>query len=287
METVNGKKQMVGQKTINSKNQRNGFTLVELLVVISIISLLMSIMLPGLSNARELAKRVVCLSNLRHFHLIWLMYSQDNDDRLCSPDTLWTTDDHGIPIPEEDKGAHWVAEGPVFNGNKIGGTEQALEEGVLWQYGATTKLYKCKSDSSEMLRSFSIPISMGGKNLPTGYGRAFGSQGITRNSEKILFMDAEIDPGWNADWPLNKFWLNGPFKLSMSGSNPIWGQTNGQQIALRHNNGSNFVFGDGHGGYRKWKDPRTIDFHEGIIDSATASSNNEDLEWLFDAIKGD
>ena len=59
------------------KKHRPGFTLIELLVVIAIISLLVSILLPSLSAARELARRAVCMSNVRSIGMGYHFYNHD------------------------------------------------------------------------------------------------------------------------------------------------------------------------------------------------------------------
>ena len=61
------------------KKKLSAFTLIELLVVVAIIALLISILLPSLSRARELSKRTVCSSNLRGIGQAMYIYAQDGD----------------------------------------------------------------------------------------------------------------------------------------------------------------------------------------------------------------
>jgi len=65
--------------------RRKGFTLVELLVVIGIIALLIAILMPALSRAKEQANWIKCLSNMRQLGQAFTMYTNNNKGRFPLP----------------------------------------------------------------------------------------------------------------------------------------------------------------------------------------------------------
>jgi len=97
-----------------------GFTLVELLVVISIIGLLIGLSVPALSKARENARRTKCLSNVRQLRIALQMYADSHDGR--------------VPPRDYDAGAVWVDR--------------------LEPYYASRKLLRCPTDGKKADQSY-------------------------------------------------------------------------------------------------------------------------------------
>src|SRR5262245_33024380 len=132
----------------NDSTATRAFTLVELLVVIAIIAILASMLLPALSRAKAKGQQILCLNNYRQLQLCWLMYVADNNDALPPNATLSTGNREGF-IATRDT---WI------NGNAFTDpTSTNIENGVLFPYNRSVKIYKCPSDRSTVRDQGKIP----------------------------------------------------------------------------------------------------------------------------------
>lgn len=137
------------------------FTLVELLVVITIIAVLAAMLLPVLGRAKETGRRAVCLSNLKQTALgaslhgedkdNWLpqTYHMHNSNMLCP--TFWDADSDGTNDEiAADCGSSSDPLNPNWNAWKRGGTNMST-----WQeYGVSLDVLACPSATDRKLLKF-------------------------------------------------------------------------------------------------------------------------------------
>lgn len=105
------------------KSKSRAFTLVELLVVISIIALLVSILMPALSKARDQAKFTLCKTNLRQLGFALYTYSDDHNQRIVPGDYAY-----GTTIYVGEAWAYPGHKGPVLLGHLLEGKYLPLPE---------------------------------------------------------------------------------------------------------------------------------------------------------------
>ncbi len=205
-----------------------GFTLIELLVVIAIIALLMAILIPALTRAREQGKRAACIHNLKGLVLAWLMYIDDNDGHLVKGNA---GDDGWVKLL-----------GTLPNEEPVEDQLDTIRNGLLFEYAKMTKLYRCPVAERNEMRTYSTVHAMNGLKF-TGSGDVYKKLSeIRRPGERLVFLD-DYGEDWDACWAV---WH----------TQPTWWNP----IPMRHHGGTTLAFAEGHSEWWGWRDQRTIDY---------------------------
>jgi len=214
---------------MKSLYSKKAFTLIELLVVVAIIALLVSILVPALSKARDQAKQVVCLSNLKTAYLTWLMYSQTNRDVIPPVGTLngviWC--DLLMPYMDQTKAMR------VLSPQKPDTTAFMCPSNPVYFTDAAAQVHSfnyAMNDRCGVVWSDGTPQWM-----PTMF------QAIKNPSEKILFSDGKA--GWTTTYTGKKLITTNCW------SDPgEYYKSYDYLVGLMHGakTGANFLWADGH-----------------------------------------
>ncbi len=231
-------------RRISHAHRRCGFTLIEVLVVVAIIALLLAILLPSLSRARENTRRVVCQSNLGQLYKSNLFYQSDSKG-VFMPHRTWVLPD--------TKGRDDLGEWAWFR--------------QLERYHKSPEVPHCPTLKSEMQQDAGITWTWGYNRLDIGYGYNAWFLGLWNHcmgpGQYEEFVGLRSYP-WFREGRVKKPALN----ILLADANPkfdkqfggqLWwpfiaGDTGGTGEGVnvrRHLKGGNVTFNDGHGEFRR------------------------------------
>ena len=227
---------------------RSGFTLIELLVVIVIIAILAALLLPVLSKAKEKARIVECISNLKQMQTGWAMYPNDFNDYMVPnaplaypPSNSWCN---------ATVGENWTTS--VENTNRA-----VMETSILAPYmSGQIGVYKCASDripseNGERIRSYSMQSQVGNvytKALTESYN--VGYVAYAKVTEILICPTPSMTFVWCEE---NMSSLNdGYLQMQSDPSRAIFPDVPG---SYHETQSAGFSFADGHVENRKWLTP--------------------------------
>ncbi len=224
---------------------RPAFTLIELLVVIAILGVLVSVLLPSLSTARESARRTVCLSNVRQLIVGVRQYAQDHDDRIFP---INISGNETIP----PMGGAWA---------RIPGVEvDSVQPGLLYEYIAyLDNLVECPSNFRTGADFSDTDPGMFGASLDFDYTMIANTQGAS--IDRTLNMGYLARPQQYRAWALppstppedNEIVPLSGLAVLVEEHDRFWNQqytdglwSNGDQLSARHGGASHIGFLEGH-----------------------------------------
>ncbi len=262
--------------------RNRGFTLIELLVVIAIIAILASMLLPALSRAKETARGVHCVSNLKQLTVAWIMYADNHNDNLVWNDL-------------SPSGSGWVRGVMDYNGANTDNTNTLFltdpQYARLAPYtAATTGIYKCPSDRSTVLiegvshprvRSLSLSQAMNSQDdwmscLTHAKYRVFHKlSDISAMGQDRAYVLIDEHPD-----SINY----GDFAVAMNDGLPDAQIYMIDVPASYHNGAGALSYADGHAATHKWRDGRTRAPITGswMASSVRPSPGNIDMRFMSD-----
>ncbi|AQQ09874.1 hypothetical protein L21SP3_01694 [Sedimentisphaera cyanobacteriorum] len=253
--------------------KKKGFTLVELLVVISIIALLLSILLPALGRAREMTRRIVCLSNMRQMLIAVSSYQTNNNDHF--PPAL--LDVYG---PNANPYVHYAWD--FTRRYNMATNSWDYSPGLIWEGQGIEKIQQCPSFKGPAMwegdryTGYNYNTSYLGWAEPVGgwspseYIPTARITDIRRPAECAVFGDGQY-----GDNQANKF-MRAPFSNPREKDISDSVRYAGTQ-GFRHLGKTNVAFADGHCESRKERYTNTRINSEYISDNCGFLSEDNSL----------